>query len=57
MKDFDEIADEQEWDERACLHICREFISRMGMAEELNSFATERAAEEQAEKDTKGSEQ
>lgn len=44
--DFDELAEAQGWTEQTCLQLCREFISMMGLGDQLDAFAQERADQE-----------
>ena len=44
--DFDEIAEQQGWNERTCLWLLREFVSRAGLSDELDRFALAKAEEE-----------
>jgi hypothetical protein len=44
--DFDEIVEAQGWNAQSIIFILREFISKAGLQDALNTFAAERAAEE-----------
>lgn len=46
--DFDEVAEAQGWNEQSMIAILRSFISQCGHQEELDTFAREWAAEEEA---------
>lgn len=45
--DFDEIAEQQGWNQETMLWLCREFISQAGMQDALNTFAAEKQQEEE----------
>lgn len=45
--DFDKIAEQQGWNDQTCLFVLREFVSRAGLQDALNTFASEKAAEEE----------
>lgn len=48
--DFDKIAERQGWNDQSLLFILREFISKAGLQDALNTFASEKADEESSER-------
>jgi hypothetical protein len=44
--DFDEIAEQQGWNDQTLIQILRQFITEVGMSDDLNRFAQETAAVE-----------
>ena len=48
VRDFDEIADAQEWSRLTMLNVVRDFISSRGLGEALDDFAEAMAGAENA---------